>query len=218
MYTLNPDNISSGHANVCRLIIEQGEYLLTEDHAPTFELSEPVSIHLEHPLNNPIRNPNYPLSEQALKSYIPMMCEPGNINGHAYTYGDRMRNYMIVDEDWLEYPVDQIQFIIDQLKKNPTSRRSMAHTWIVGEDNNSKTPPCMQTVQFVVRNNCVNLIAYFRSNDMCMAWGANAYGLAHLQSKVASEISSNTGYLETISTCAHIYESDLQVAKRIAYG
>jgi len=214
MYTLNPDNISYGHANVCRLIIEHGEYVLTEDHAPTFELPEPVSIHIEHPLNSPIRNPNYPLSEQALKSYIPMMCEPGNINGHAYTYGDRMRNYLTYDE----YTMDQIQFIVEQLKKNPTSRRSIAHTWIVGEDNNSNTPPCMQTVQFVMRDNYVNVIAYFRSNDMCMAWGANAYGLAHLQSNVASEISANLGYLETISMCAHIYETDIQFAKRIAYG
>jgi thymidylate synthase len=63
----------------------------------------------------------------------------------------------------------------------------------------------MQTVQFLIRNNRLNCVATFRSNDMLMAWGANAYGLSELMQVVADGTYVDVGFLETYSISAHIY-------------
>jgi thymidylate synthase len=218
MYNIYADNISGAHAKLCKCVIESGESVLTEDGAKTIELCEPIAAYVVNPFGFPMKNRNYPLSEAAIKEYIPMMCEAGNKNGHAYQYGDRLRAYPRCVIDGFEESFDQIEHIIHSLNDNSTSRRAIAHTWVVDSDANHKTPPCMQTVQFIRRGGSVNAVAYFRSNDLALAWGSNAYGLAHLLKYVADNTDSDVGYLQTISSCAHIYETDLEVARKIAYG
>ena len=113
--------------------------------------------------------------------------------------------------------IDQVQeSIINRLIINPKSRRALAITWFPERDVNADEPPCLQIVQAVIdRNNRLNLICLFRSNDMLSAWGQNAYGLAHMQRYICESINEKrkqkgeepvkTGWLETISVSAHMY-------------
>jgi len=222
MYNVEAMDIATAHQKVCKLVIEEGEYIVTEDKQGTFELPEPVAIMIRQPMSGKMRHPNNSLSEQAMVAYLPQILMGGNPHGFAYTYGDRLRNYpaMFVEPDQTitQVSFDQIDDIINSIQKNPTTRRAIGHTWEVGWDNCSSTPPCLQLVQVTLRGEDVNMVAYFRSNDMGDAWGSNAFGLAHMLTTIADAIGGKVGYLQTISTCAHIYEGQLARAKLIAYG
>jgi len=112
--------------------------------------------------------------------------------------------------------IDQIQeSIINRLIQNPESRRAISITWFPIQDITADEPPCLQLVQCIIdKNNHLNLICVFRSNDMLSAWGQNAYGLAHLQKFICEQINLkrksteekvSQGWLETISISAHMY-------------
>jgi thymidylate synthase len=112
--------------------------------------------------------------------------------------------------------IDQVQeSIINRLINNPESRRALAITWFPERDVKTDEPPCLQIVQALIdRNNRLNLICLFRSNDMLSAWGQNAYGLAHMQRYICDKVNEKrkqqdnplkTGWLETISVSAHMY-------------
>jgi thymidylate synthase len=112
--------------------------------------------------------------------------------------------------------IDQIQrSLINRLIENPNSRRAIAITWVPEFDISRDEPPCLQIIQCIItRENKLNLVCLFRSNDMLSAWGQNAYGLAHLQRYIIDGINSgrkrgspeiSQGWLETISVSAHMY-------------
>ena len=113
--------------------------------------------------------------------------------------------------------IDQIQkSIIDRLIESPNSRRAIAITWFPVFDISREDPPCLQFVQCLIdKNQHLNLICLFRSNDMLSAWGQNAYGLAHMQKYILDGINEGRakkgqdlliqGWLETISISAHMY-------------
>lgn len=220
MYNVEAEHIADAHKKALKLIIEEGEVVVTEDKQETLELSEPLGIIVRSPLDEPMVHPNNPLSRRALNDYIPQLLTPVN-NGFAYTYGSRLMNYPLHHDPFARHnlgnSMDQLKVIHIHQENDPTTRRAIAHTWIVGADHMSKTPPCLQTVQFVMRSNRVNLIASFRSNDICTAWGGNAFALSHLLKDYSFGLCA-TGYLQTISTCAHLYLTDIDTAKRIAYG
>jgi thymidylate synthase len=114
--------------------------------------------------------------------------------------------------------VNQIQYVIDKLKENPTSRRAVVSLFEPRGHPKMDDPPCMNAIQFMIRNNQLNCHVLFRSNDMLSAWGGNAYGLAGLQEYVAEKLGVPIGWLETTSISAHIYfdrdNHELQEFKR----
>ena len=213
MYNYTVKNIAEAHRKACGAVIQFGETVVTEDGATTLELDEPLAILIDNPFSGNMVHPNNKLSERALQEYLPEILTAKN-TGHVYTYGQRLHEYEMNKTDI----VDQMEIIVNALRENHSTRRAIAHTWYVGDDNVSKTPPCLQSLQFVWRADVLNMVAYFRSNDMCNAYGANMYGLAHLQQRTARELETGMGYLQSISMCAHIYEGDLQTARAIAHG
>lgn len=220
MYCVTAEKIGTAHQKAVRQVIEYGETVVTEDAKSTLELDAPLCITVTRPYDQPYRHPAYQFSQQMLDEYVPQITE-SDTKGFVYTYGNRLHVYPgLIDPIGYCCAFNQINFISEQLKQQSTTRRAIAHTWIVLKDNVSDEPPCLQSVQFTIRNNKLNCVAYFRSNDIAIAYGANAYGLYKLMEKIQSKINDENlyiGTLTTISNCAHIYDSDLQAARKIAY-
>lgn len=101
--------------------------------------------------------------------------------------------------------IDQVQGLIDRLKKNPNSRRAVAVTWYPEFDMNSPEPPCFDLVQAMVLEGRLNLVFFVRSNDMLSAWGMNAIGFSGLQKYIADALNISPGWIEIISNNPHIY-------------
>jgi len=224
--------IAEAHGKVCREIFENGDELVTEDDELTFEYPEPVMIHIEKP-NHPNKISSFNnLKGQAIEEYVKQFLTFGELD-FAYTYGNRMLDYPVADmfDDKLlgngrGDGFNQIEWIIDMLIKEPNTRRAVAMIRYPDIDCYSKNPPCLTTVQFFIRNGAINLVTYFRSNDMLSAWGNNAYALHALQNYVGEEIFKRTknhncvcggnGTLTTISANAHMYfKRDAEEMKRM---
>lgn len=137
-----------------------------------------------------------------------------NETGFDYTYGERLRAYMA--HDYLINGIlklDQIEMIIQKLRKYRTTRRAVAATWQPLQDTKEAFhPPCLMALDFLMRGEQLHLTAFFRSHDIYQAWPANAYGLSRLMEYVSDEIGkdeieleSEIGTLTTISCSAHIY-------------
>jgi len=213
--------IAEAHGKVCREIFENGNEITTEDGELTFEYPEPVMIHITHPNHKEQISSFNNLKGQAINEYANQLLTLSD-SDFAYTYGNRMLDYPRLDYEFGKTDgngdgngFNQIEWIIRLLIRNPQTRRAVAMIRYPDIDCYSKNPPCLTTVQFFIRNGAINLVAYFRSNDMLSAWGNNAYALHALQNYVGEEIFKRTknhncvcggnGTLTTISANAHMY-------------
>lgn len=146
-------------------------------------------------------------NEERLEEYAKQLISGENVQDFEYTYGQRLRN-------WNE-EVDQIAYVIDKLKQNPTTRRATAVTWVPTIDTVVDEVPCMIIDDFKIRGGKVNLTTLFRSHDFAGAYPANLYGLSRLLEYVAGEVGVSPGMITTISASAHIYEHDWDMVEDI---
>lgn len=144
------------------------------------------------------------------RGYYSHVLTPTSAPELSYTYGERLFNFE---------GVNQIQSVINELRATSYSRRAVASLWHPGKDHASPSPPCLDLVQFEVRDGKLHLTAYIRSNDMYRAWPQNAFALRKLQGLVAEQIGGCAlGDTITISNSAHVYEDSWDRAKTVVLG
>ena len=116
-------------------------------------------------------------------------------------YGAQWRNFN---------GVDQLQYILNTLKENPTSRRMILSAWNPIEVNQMALPPCHTLIQFYVNGNQLSLQLYQRSADVFLGVPFNIASYALLLMMVAQV----TGYKahEFVHTLgdAHIYQNHIE--------
>lgn len=115
----------------------------------------------------------------------------------AYTYHNRM-----------VAPLDQIAFVISELKRNPSSRRAVILIRDNSADMGSEDPACLQHIQYFVRNGKLDSIITFRSNDACKATFMNAFALIMLQKRIADALELPVGTYSHRANSFHCYEKD----------
>lgn len=148
------------------------------------------------------------LEENSLNTYEDIFVNPENKKGSGYTYGERLRNY--------KQEFDQITNIISLIKEDKFSRRAVATTLIPEIDGKSPNPPCLTHIQVIVDSaSKVNLYATFRSHDIFKAAIPNAFGLLKLQDYICKELGMEKGSITIISNSAHMYEEDLDNARKL---
>ena len=106
---------------------------------------------------------------------------------------------------------DQYQFIIDELRRNPSSRRAVMDIRDKLTDMYSNDPACMQHIQFFIRDNKLHMKVLFRSNDACKATFMNAFALIMLQKRVADELGIEVGTYTHRANSFHCYERDYKL-------
>jgi len=215
MKVIRANTMGHAHEHVVRLIMRKHIELTTEDGEVTWEYPETVCIHVTQAINEPQVSSCCMFGKRFMEEYVKKVVEitpyKGDGTDAVYTYGNRLRDYPIIDSygsvrgNGRKDGIDQLEHVIGKLKNSLETRRAVIHTWNVELDGGSTEPPCLQLVQFLVRNGLLNVHAYFRSNDMLSAWGANVFALRHLQRMVAKRIGTGSGYIETISISAHLY-------------
>lgn len=146
-----------------------------------------------------------------LEDYLPTILTGNCPAGTSYTYGSRIRSY---------FGIDQVQEVIDELKREKYSRRAVISLLDPKIDTGSENPPCLNHCWFRIQNGKLYLIATIRSNDMFEGWPENAFGLRMLQNLVWKKILATypdveLGDLVIHSLSAHLYDDCWEEARQI---
>lgn len=125
--------------------------------------------------------------------------------GFAKKYGDLGPVY---GAQWRNFNgVDQLQFILDEIKSNPNSRRMILSAWNPAEIHNMALPPCHTLIQFYVNDGKLSLQLYQRSADIFLGVPFNIASYALLLMMVAQVTNLELGtFVHTLGD-AHIYSN-----------
>ncbi|MFA5408005.1 MAG: thymidylate synthase [Bacilli bacterium] len=186
------------------MISQSGDRVIDENGYATKEMRN-IQITITDPCNPqnwPIPNTGWKLP--ALDEYVTREILSPNTSmpdGFRYTYGERLFNY-----PYCSWESSQIAYIIKKLNAEPTSRRAFAITYDPDLDMYEDSIPCLQLVNFLIRDGKLHLTAVFRSWDVKRAGPENLYGLSKLLEYVAEKVVVPTGELTVFAISAHIYE------------
>ena len=117
---------------------------------------------------------------------------------------------------WRSWPsangehIDQITQLIDQIKKNPDSRRLLVNAWNVSEISKMKLPPCHILFQFYVADGKLSCQLYQRSADLFLGVPFNIASYALLTHMVAQVCDLKVGeFIHTLGD-AHVYSNHFE--------
>jgi thymidylate synthase len=106
--------------------------------------------------------------------------------------------------------VDQIQWVIDEIKRNPNSRRLIVSAWNPAEIDQMALPPCHCLFQFYVADGKLSCQLYQRSGDTFLGIPFNIASYALLTHMVAHVTGLKPGeFVHTIGD-AHLYLNHLE--------
>jgi thymidylate synthase len=129
-------------------------------------------------------------------------------------YGKQWRNWPTPDGG----SIDQLARILEQLKKNPNSRRLVVSAWNVGELDQMALLPCHALFQFYVADNRLSCQLYQRSADALLGVPFNIASYALLTHMVAQQCDLDVGdFVWTGGDCHlylnHLEQADLQLSR-----
>lgn len=109
--------------------------------------------------------------------------------------------------------VDQLADVIENIKKNPHSRRHIVSAWNVGDLDKMNLPPCHILYQFYVADGKLSLQMYQRSADIFLGVPFNIASYALLLLMTAQVTGLEAGdFVHTIGD-AHIYLNHIEQVK-----
>jgi thymidylate synthase len=109
--------------------------------------------------------------------------------------------------------VDQIAWVIDEIKRNPDSRRLIVNAWNVGELAKMALQPCHSLFQFYVADGRLSCQLYQRSGDIFLGVPFNIASYALLTHMVAQVCGLGVGdFVHTLGD-AHLYNNHVEQAR-----
>ncbi|HMD54264.1 MAG TPA: thymidylate synthase [Phycisphaerae bacterium] len=101
--------------------------------------------------------------------------------------------------------IDQIGYVINEIKRNPESRRLVVSAWEPGNAERSKLPPCHYSFVFQVLDGKLNCHLSQRSGDVALGIPFNLACYATLTQMIAQECNLELGQFAHTIVDAHIY-------------
>jgi thymidylate synthase len=126
--------------------------------------------------------------------------------GDSDSYATRLYDYARAGHD-------QVRWVIDRLAANPSARDVTITTFQPLTD--TSYVPCVSLLDFWLIQDELQLAVYAHSIDFGTKGYANLVELAALQTRVANELSVGVGTLTMTVKSAHIYETELDLMRRI---
>lgn len=109
--------------------------------------------------------------------------------------------------------INQIDQVIEQIKKNPMSRRLIVSAWNVGELDQMRLPPCHVLFQFYVSDGKLSCQLYQRSADIFLGVPFNIASYSLLTMMVAQVCDLKPGeFIHTFGDL-HLYSNHVEQAK-----
>ncbi|WP_157956469.1 thymidylate synthase [Dyella sp. C11] len=132
--------------------------------------------------------------------------EQGNLGP---VYGQQWRAWPVADGS----VVDQIRWVVDEIKRNPDSRRLVVSAWNVGELPKMALMPCHALFQFYVADGKLSCQLYQRSGDIFLGVPFNIASYALLTHMIAQVCNLGVGdFVHTLGD-AHLYNNHVEQAR-----
>lgn len=126
----------------------------------------------------------------------------------------------VYGRQWRAWPtadgqvVDQIKWVVDEIKRNPDSRRLIVSAWNVGELPKMALMPCHTMFQFYVADGKLSCQLYQRSGDIFLGIPFNIASYALLTHMIAQVTGLEVGdFVHTLGD-AHLYSNHLEQATK----
>jgi thymidylate synthase len=129
----------------------------------------------------------------------------------------------VYGKQWRSWPtaggnVDQLAGVVEQIRKNPDSRRLIVSAWNVGELDQMALLPCHALFQFYVAAGRLSCQLYQRSADVLLGVPFNIASYALLTHMVAQQCDLAVGdFIWTGGDCHlylnHLEQADLQLSR-----
>jgi thymidylate synthase len=132
--------------------------------------------------------------------------EAGNLGP---VYGHQWRSWPTPDGGH----IDQIARVVDEIRKNPDSRRLIVSAWNVAEIENMALPPCHCLFQFYVAGGKLSCQLYQRSADVFLGVPFNIASYALLTLMVAQVCGLAPGEFIHSFGDVHLYSNHEQQAR-----
>jgi len=124
-------------------------------------------------------------------------------------YGKQWRSWATPDGG----SIDQMRDVIEQIKRNPDSRRLIVSAWNVADVAQMALPPCHLLFQFYVAEGRLSCQLYQRSADVFLGVPFNIASYALLTMMVAQATELQPGdFVHTLGD-AHLYDNHLEQAR-----
>jgi len=134
-----------------------------------------------------------------------------NNNNFAKRYGDCGPFYGV---QWRNFNgVDQLSWVIEEIKKNPGSRRLIVNSWNAPLINKMALPPCHLMYQFQVTQGKLSCMMYQRSVDTFLGLPFNIASYGLLTMMIAHVTGYNRGELILALGDTHLYLNHIEQAK-----
>jgi len=152
----------------------------------------------------------------------------GYLREHGVTIWDEWADEQgdlgpVYGKQWRSWPtsggnVDQLANVVEQIKKNPDSRRLIVSAWNVGELDRMALLPCHALFQFYVAAGRLSCQLYQRSADVLLGVPFNIASYALLTHMVAQQCDLAAGdFVWTGGDCHlylnHLEQADLQLSR-----
>ncbi|STO12233.1 Thymidylate synthase [[Flavobacterium] thermophilum] len=124
-------------------------------------------------------------------------------------YGAQWRSWKGADGK----TIDQIAWVVEEIKRNPHSRRLLVSAWNVAELDEMKLPPCHYAFQFYVANGRLSCMWQQRSVDTFLGLPFNIASYALLTHMIAQQCDLDVGELIFTGGDVHLYKNHLEQAK-----
>ena len=124
-------------------------------------------------------------------------------------YGKQWRSWACPDGS----TVDQIQQVVELIKRDPHSRRLVVSAWNPADIPKMALPPCHCLFQFYVANGRLSCQLYQRSADVFLGVPFNIASYALLTQMMAQVTGLQVGeFVHTLGD-AHLYSNHIEQAK-----
>ncbi len=124
-------------------------------------------------------------------------------------YGVQWRNWQAADGR----AIDQISELIQNIKKNPDSRRLIVSAWNVGEIHKMALPPCHALFQFYVAEGKLSCQLYQRSADILLGVPFNIASYSLFTMMVAQVCDLRLGEFVHTFGDVHLYLNHIEQAR-----
>lgn len=207
-FSLSAFDIPEAWLLVVQKILEEGDdFKVGRGSEITNTKKISMGLEITNPETRPLAHKEAPFTMKYVEQYALEYLFIGEKHkGEEYTYGERLRK-----------PVDQIARVIEKYLECKEDRQN---TMIIRrpEDLNTLDPPCLTVLDTEILDDKLHFLVYFRSWDAYGGFPANIAGLQLLKEYMAGEIGVKSGKTICFAKNIHLYERQIEFAKKLVYG